>query len=208
MLGFGELLKMDDNLNPEQMELVDEIIRGGKTQLNIIEDLSEQTKIATGKLALKIEDVDIIPLLTEAIADASMLGLSSDISIQAGFKPKDSQKIKADPLRLSQILNNLLSNAIKYNKPSGTVWVSMQNRSNGMLRINVIDTGIGIANDDLEYVFEAFERFSSHRQHIEGTGIGLSICKQLIELMSGQIGVDSQLNIGSQFWIELPLAPE
>ncbi len=208
MLGFGELLKMDQNLKPEQREMVDEITRSGKTQLNIIEDLSEQTKIAAGKLPLNISNIDIMPLLTEAIADASVLGLSSDISIQADFVPADTKKIKADPLRLRQILNNLLSNAIKYNKPSGKVWVNLQHRSNGMLRINIIDTGIGIDNNDLEYVFEAFERFSPHHQHIEGTGIGLFICKRLIELMSGQIGVDSQLNIGSQFWIDLPIASE
>ena len=208
MLGFSELLKMDYGLLPVQMEMVDEIIRGGKTQLNIIEDLSEQIKIATGKLALYIEEVDIVPLLTKVIADAAMLGFASNISIQADFNPAESKIIKADLRRLGQVLNNLLTNAIKYNKPAGQVRVALQNRSNGMLRINVMDTGIGIASDDLDYVFDAFERFSPQGRLIEGTGIGLSICKQLIELMSGRIGVTSQLNIGSQFWVELPFVSE
>lgn len=206
MLGFSELLKMDPSLLPTQVEMVDEIIRGGKNQLSIIEDLSEQIKIATGKLSLNIEDVDVIPLLSKVIADASVLGLASNIGIDANFNQHETQIIKADSRRLSQVLNNLLSNAIKYNKPAGKVWVNIQNRSNGMLRINVMDTGIGIASDDLEYVFDAFERFSPQRQLIEGTGVGLSICRQLIELMAGRIGVSSQLHIGSQFWLELPLA--
>ncbi|MDD2759073.1 MAG: response regulator [Methylomonas sp.] len=208
MLGFGELLKMNEDLDAEQLDMVEEIIRGGQTQLAIINDLSEQIKIASGKLTLNIDKLDIIPLLNNIITDASLLGLTSNIRIHADFDAAEARLVKADSRRLEQILNNLLSNAIKYNKPAGTVSVNLQNRSNGMLRINVIDTGIGIADDDLEFVFEAFERFSHHRQTIEGTGIGLSICKQLIELMSGRIGVNSQPNIGSQFWIELPLARE
>lgn len=208
ILGFSDLMKMDEQLSPEQAEIVDEIIRGGQTLLNTIEDLSEQVKIASGKLALNIENFNIIPLLTQAISDASLLGLQSEISVQSDFAIGQPLQIQADHRRVGQILNNLLSNAIKYNKPNGKVWVSLQTRSNGMLRINIFDTGIGIARENLDYVFEAFERFSTQQNHIEGTGIGLSICRQLIALMSGNIGVSSELNVGSQFWIELPLAQE
>jgi signal transduction histidine kinase len=206
MLGFGNLLKMDNRLNPEQIEMVDEIVRSGQTQLALIEDLSEQVKIATGSLSLKLETFEIAPLLKQVIADASVLGLQSGITVQAEPEAGQSVQIRADRRRLIQILNNLLSNAIKYNKPHGKVRVGLQQRSNGMLRISVIDTGIGIAREDLEYVFEAFERLSAQHRSIEGIGIGLSICSQLIGLMGGNIGVDSELHIGSQFWIELPLS--
>lgn len=205
ILGFSDLMKMDDQLNPEQMEIVNEIIRGGRTLLNTVEDLSEQVKIASGKLPLNIEAFDVIPLLTQALGDAAIIGQQAGIRVQGDFATNERQMIKADRRRVGQILNNLLSNAIKYNKPNGRVWVSLQNRCNGMLRINVFDTGMGIAPENLDYVFEAFERFSVHNKNIEGTGVGLSICSQLIGLMSGHIGVSSELNVGSQFWIELPI---
>lgn len=206
ILGFSDLLRMDEQLNPEQAEMVNEIVRGGQNQLAIIEDLSEQVKIATGSLTLNIEHFEIAALLKQAVADASVLGLQSGITVKTEFDPDQPLHIKADRRRVTQILNNLLSNAIKYNKLNGKVWVSMQKRSNGMLRINVVDTGIGIAHNDLDYVFEAFERLNAAQDHnIEGIGIGLSICSQLINLMAGHIGVESELNVGSQFWIELPL---
>lgn len=206
ILGFSELMKMDERLNAEQMDLVNEIIRGGQTLLNTVEDLSEQVKIASGKLPLNIETFDIIPLLTQALSDAAIIGQQAGIRVQGDFATDEARMIKADRRRVGQILNNLLSNAIKYNKPHGRVWVNLQYRCNDMLRINVFDTGMGIAPENLDYAFEAFQRFSVHNSTIEGTGVGLSICSQLIGLMSGHIGVYSELNVGSQFWIELPIA--
>ncbi|AEG00100.1 ATP-binding protein [Methylomonas methanica] len=206
ILGFSELLQMDGALNAEQYEMVSEIVKGGHNQLAMIEELSEQVQIATGRFALNIESIDIIPLLNQAVSNAAMLGSDSGISVAGHFNSRDCVYVFADRRRAQQILANLLSNAIKYNKPGGRVWIEIQRRTNEMLRIEVIDTGIGIAPEDVEVVFEAFERLNAAQSGIDGIGIGLSICSQLLKLMNGRIGVDSQLDDGSKFWIELPLS--
>lgn len=204
MQGFAELLKMDTELNDDQADMVNEIIKSGKKQLAIIMELAEQAKIAAGKITLKIETLDLNSLLTDAINNARLLGQNKNISVTGRFDADQALTVKADRHRLEQVLANLLSNAIKYNNDNGSIWVSTQKRSNGLLRINVRDNGIGIADDKLDYVFDAFERLGAQQSAIEGSGIGLSICKQLIHLMGGHIGVESELNNGSHFWIELP----
>lgn len=206
ILGFSELLQMDGELNSEQQEMVAEIVKGGRNQLAIIEELTEQIQIATGRLALNIESIDIIPLLSQAVSNAAMLGSERSIVIQGRFNTHDHIHVLADRRRVEQILANLLSNAIKYNKPAGHVWIDVHRRTNDMLRIEVLDTGIGIAQEDVEIVFEAFERLNAAQCGIDGVGIGLSICNQLLKLMNGRIGLDSQLEGGSKFWIELPLS--
>lgn len=208
ILGFSELLQMDGALNGEQQEMVTEIVKGGRSQLAMIQELSEQVQIATGRFALNVESFDIIPLLNKAVSNAAMLGLEPGIGVQGLFDAKSAARVVADRRRVEQILTNLLSNAIKYNKPAGHVWVNIRHRSNGMLRIEVIDSGIGIAGDDTDAVFEAFERLNAAQLGIDGIGIGLSICSQLLKLMNGRIGLESELHVGSKFWIELPLAPK
>lgn len=205
ILGFSELLQMDGELNPEQQGMVAEIVKGGRNQLAMIDELTEQIQIATGRFALNIESFDIIPLLNQAVSNAALLGSDSGISVQSRFDDKDCVYVFADRRRVEQILANLLSNAIKYNKPFGRVWVDAHRRTNDMLRIEVLDTGIGIAPEDIEIVFEAFERLNAAQSGVDGIGIGLSICSQLLKLMNGRIGLESQLDGGSRFWIELPL---
>lgn len=208
ILGFSELLQMDGELNPEQQGMVAEIVKGGRNQLAMINELTEQIQIATGRFALNIESFDIIPLLNQAVSNAALLGSDSGISVQSRFDDKDCVYVFADRRRVEQILANLLSNAIKYNKPFGRVWVDAHRRTNDMLRIEVLDTGIGIAPEDIEIVFEAFERLNAAQSGVDGIGIGLSICSQLLKLMNGRIGLESQLDGGSRFWIELPLPSE
>jgi signal transduction histidine kinase len=205
ILGFSELLQMDDSLNHEQRNLVKEIVKGGHSQLAMIEELSEQVQIAQGQFTLAIESFDVTPLLKQAVANAAILGVESGISVQGHFDPAQTIYIQADSRRVEQILANLLSNAIKYNKPAGKIWINIQQRSNRMLRIEVVDSGIGIAPEDRELIFDAFERLHAAKQGIDGIGIGLSICSQLLTLMHGRIGVESELDVGSTFWIELPL---
>lgn len=208
ILGFSELLQMDGGLHAEQQDMVKEVVKAGHTQLAMIEELAEQVQLATGRFALNSESLDILPLLNRAAANAAILGLETGIGVHARFAPQPGVYVRADRRRLEQILANLLSNAIKYNKPAGQVWINMQQRANNMLRISVTDTGIGIAPEDAEIVFEAFERLNAAQLGIDGLGIGLSICSQLLKLMNGRIGLDSQLGDGSTFWIELPLSLE
>lgn len=206
MLGFGDLLKMDAGLTPEQADMVDEILNSGQTQLDMIGELSERAKIVAGRLKLNIEQFDVYALLKESLNAVLMPSLKNDISLISDFDSRDPLLIEADRRRVGQVIANLLSNAIKYNKPGGSVWVSVQKRSNGSLRITVRDNGIGIETEHLDSVFDAFERLNVQNGNVEGTGIGLSICSQLVQMMGGGIGVESEFNVGSSFWIELPLA--
>ncbi|MCQ8102676.1 ATP-binding protein [Methylomonas sp. SURF-2] len=208
ILGYSELLQMDDKLSHEQRNLVMEIVKGGQSQLAMIEELSEQVKVSRGQFNLNLESFDVMPLLTQAVANAAILAAESGIGVQGRFDAKQSVYVRADRRRVEQILANLLSNAIKYNKPAGKVWISAQARAGKMLRIEVADTGLGIAPEDRELIFDAFERLNAAKQGIDGIGIGLSICSRLLTLMQGRIGVDSELDVGSKFWIELPLTAQ
>jgi len=114
--------------------------------------------------------------------------------------------LQTDRGRLRQILLNLLSNAIKYNRSGGTVVVSVENRHKGMLRIFIKDTGFGIPANFADQLFEPFNRLGKESGEIEGTGIGLTITKQIIELLGGQIGFESEANEGSLFWVDVPVS--
>jgi len=113
--------------------------------------------------------------------------------------------VEADRTRVKQVLINLLSNAIKYNRPNGTVVVDCAVSTPGRVRISVEDTGEGLAPDDIAQLFQPFNRLGRAASTEEGTGIGLVVCKRLVELMGGVIGVESTVGQGSAFWIELNL---
>lgn len=113
--------------------------------------------------------------------------------------------LRADPTRLKQALLNLLTNACKYNRTGGTVSIECNAVEDSRVRISIRDTGRGIPIELLDKLFQPFSRLGAESSSIEGTGIGLVISRQLIELMGGRIGVDSQAGVGSTFWIELPL---
>jgi signal transduction histidine kinase len=113
-----------------------------------------------------------------------------------------------DQTRLKQILFNLLSNDVKYNQPSGSGSIRCEERDNNMLRVNVEDTGRGISEELQAEIFQPFNRLGTEASGIEGTGIGLTITKQLIDQLGGDIGFKSIVGAGSTFWVDLPLANE
>ena len=114
--------------------------------------------------------------------------------------------LHTDRVRLKQVILNLISNAVKYNRQGGKVHVeTRESEAPGYLRIMVIDTGIGIAEQKMGELFQPFNRLDAAKSGIEGTGIGLSITRQIVELMGGTVGVESELGVGSTFWFELPV---
>ena len=113
--------------------------------------------------------------------------------------------VLVDPQRLIQVILNLISNAVKYNQVGGSVNIKTEKLSPDWLRLSIEDTGYGIGEDELSIIFEPFERLRYKSSTIEGAGIGLNVAKQLIEAMQGEIGVESVIDKGSVFWIELPL---
>lgn len=203
VIGFAQLLDLDE-LTEVQRESVDHIQKGGRHLLDLINEVLDITRIETGDFTLSPEPVLAREILKEStdlmrpIADDMKIHLVSDTMALC------DAHVFADRQRVKQILLNLLSNAVKYNRIGGTVSVSCSATAD-RLRLNVADTGPGIAPEHLDLLFEPFERLGAEHGDIEGTGIGLALCRRLAEAMEGAVDVDTTLGRGSTFWIELPL---
>lgn len=201
ILGFTQLLKYEKTLTEKQQSHITEISNAGNLLLELVNQILDLARIEKGHLQLSIEKVALSDCFKEVramilpLAEKNKLSLNINIDAQ-GY-------VVADFTRLKQVMLNLLSNAIKYNVENGSVSLKILQMENGIVRICIIDTGKGIAQDLLQEIFQPFNRLNA-ASTIEGTGIGLSISKQLVEMMNGSIGVSSTLNKGSEFWIDLP----
>jgi len=204
ILGFTELL-LTDNTHPladEQKQNLHQIESAGQVLNRLIQDLTNLSKIEAGILDLTPEDIYVNSAIEYSINHLSSFAEKNGVTLLP-FNVADELSVYADPARLNQVLVNLYSNAIKYNTPKGTVQTVFKKRDDGYLRIGMIDTGIGIKQEEIASLFMPFSRLHSDTS-IEGTGLGLVICKQLIEQMNGRIGCKSKPDQGSTFWIELP----
>ncbi|NOQ34755.1 MAG: PAS domain S-box protein [Methylococcaceae bacterium] len=210
ILGFGQLLEIDDqeNLTQEQKEFIQEILKAGNHLLSLINEVLDLSAIEAGKLKVSMETIKFSTLLNECIALSIPSAEQQQISIFNSMNSKLEYYLYADNIRLKQVLLNLLSNAIKYNRKQGNITLTAKQVDNERLRILVTDTGEGLTEDQQQKLFQAFERLNAEWNGVQGTGIGLVISKQLIELMGGEIGVTSTLGIGSTFWIELKLSEQ
>lgn len=200
ILGFTQLLALGKNLNDMQRDSLQEISQAGSHLLELINELLDMAKIETGKLELHFEPIKLDNLFNECVSLIKPIALTKQIELV--LLTHDTGAVLADRLRLKQVLLNLLSNAVKYNVVGGQVKIKVEQRA-GYSRIAVSDTGVGIAEDKLAQLFEAFNRLGYEGGVIEGSGLGLSISRKLIEMMGGEIGVNSQLNHGSEFWLTL-----
>jgi len=203
ILGFAQLLEVGSPPPTDvQMLRVQQIIKAGWYLLELINEILDLSVIESGKMALSLEPVSMVDLMRECQAMIEPQAQKSDIAVQ--FLPFDhSVFVNADRTRLKQALINLLSNAIKYNRAQGTVEVKCIVSTPDRIRISVKDSGAGLNAEHLLQLFQPFNRLGQESSAKEGTGIGLVVTKQLIELMGGTIGVESTVGVGSEFWIEL-----
>ncbi|MEX0912763.1 MAG: ATP-binding protein, partial [Gemmatimonadota bacterium] len=200
ILGFAQILEMDQ-LTSEQRESVDQILKGGRHLLLLINEVLDIARIEAGRLAISPEPVDLGDVLEQCLALVAPLAAARDITLPA--KPGASNVfVRADRQRLVQALLNLLSNAIKYNRADGRVSIYTEAKGS-RIRISVRDTGPGVSAERQSRLFKPFERLGADQSTIEGTGLGLALSKAFVEMMGGRIGLDCPSDGGSIFWIEL-----
>ncbi|MCY7260032.1 ATP-binding protein [Pseudomonas protegens] len=200
ILGFAQLLDMDSSAG--QRPQVGHILRAGQHLLALINEVLDIARIEAGRLPLNVEPMPLAAVLHEALTLVSPMAADAGIHLAPLPElPVDSGVI-ADRQRLIQVLLNLLSNAIKYNRSAGQVSIEVA-IDGARLRISVIDTGGGIAPDHLERLFKPFERLDADPK-VEGTGLGLALSKSLLEMMDGDLSVQSTLGSGCRFSLELP----
>jgi PAS domain S-box-containing protein len=206
ILGFAQLMDSGSpSPTPAQKDSIDQILQAGWYLLELINEILDLARIESGQLSLSPEPMSLAEVLGDCQAMIEPQARKGGISVS--FCPTDGPLfIRADRTRVKQICVNLLSNAIKYNRVGGTVEVSCRTSPGGRIRVSFQDTGEGLSAEKLAQLFQPFNRLGQELGVEEGTGIGLVVCKQLVELMGGEIGVESIVGVGSLFWIELNAA--
>jgi CheY-like chemotaxis protein/anti-sigma regulatory factor (Ser/Thr protein kinase) len=185
-----------------QKESIAQILQAGWHLLKLINEILDLSVIESGKVSLSLEPVSLAEVFSEC--SAMMEAQEEQRDIRMTFPRFDQPSfVWADQTRLKQIVINLLSNAIKYNRPHGTVIVDCKVTALDRIRISFKDTGAGLAPEKLAQLFQPFNRLGQEAGGVTGTGIGLVVTKQLVELMEGVIGVESAVGVGSVFWVEL-----
>ena len=208
ILGFAQLMETDTlPPTPAQMVGINQILQAGWHLLKLIDAILDLAKVESGQVTISQEPVQLAEVLLEC--QSMIESQAQQLGITLIFPQDDCPYfVHADRTRLIQIIVNLLSNAVKYNSPQGTVEVKCSDDTSGRIRVSISDTGTGLTEEQVPQLFQAFNRLGQEAGEVEGTGIGLVVAKRLVELMGGEIGVQSSLGIGSVFWFELNSVPE
>ena len=204
ILGFAQLLAL---ALPEQHQSnVQHILSGGYHLLDLINEVLDLSRIEAGRLRLSMESVTLEPIVREALDLAAPLAANKHVTLHSEVSECVELQVAADPQRLKQVLLNLLSNAIKFNRPDGQVYLTCRKADVERVSIEVADTGEGMDEAGLRKIFTPFERLDADRKAVEGTGLGLSLSKRMIEAMGGTMGVTSTPGEGSTFYFDLALS--
>jgi PAS domain S-box-containing protein len=213
ILGMTEALQEEvyGNINPKQQQCLETVANSGNHLLSLINDILDLSKIEAGKIELTLIPVNVDSLCSTSLAFIRQFAQQKNIALQCEFPPI-LPTLDVDERRIRQVLINLLNNAVKFTPEGGTVTLSValdsnltQQNSLPQLQITVQDTGIGIAPENLDKLFQPFVQIDSAlNRRYDGTGLGLALVKKIVELHGGTVGVTSQLNIGSCFFITLP----
>jgi two-component system sensor histidine kinase RpfC len=207
VIGVSDLMG-ETPLNNEQKSLIKIMRSSANSLLGLIENVLDISKIEAGKIEISYSQFDLHDFIQQIVRMQAPLAESKALKLSYHFDSAVDFEIEADHQHLRQILINLIGNAIKFTE-SGFIHLSVERvypeRDKQWIRFEVKDTGIGIPEDALANIFDDFRRVHHTGEHFSGTGLGTTISKELVELMGGEIGVQSQLSEGSTFWFELPL---
>jgi signal transduction histidine kinase len=202
ILGFLELVLDDDAVSPSVRMQLDVIHRNGERLLGLVGDLLLAAQAAEGRIALTKQATDVSSLAQEAVAELLPRAAAKGVTVQCDTAA--DVVLLVDPLRTRQVVDNLVCNAIKYTPPGGAVVLSVTD-TGGEVVLAVSDTGIGVSAEDRERLFTRFFRSSdAHDLAIQGIGLGLAICKSIVDAHGGTIELESEVGRGSTFRVRLP----
>lgn len=204
VLGFTQVLEMDKDLTVEQRSHVNEILIAGRHLSNLISSVLDLSRIDSGSMHFKMEEVLIQPILQQSIRMVESQATELKVNLMVNDLTTKSSIVWADSTKLRQLFINLLDNSIKYNRNNGSVFIHTI-EDEKYIYITIKDTGIGIGKDELKKVFDPFYRSANMRNNIPGAGIGLSIVKQIIQEFDGSISLNSELGKGTKLDIKIPL---
>jgi len=219
VIGFSEMLLLGAHgtLTPEQEDALQTVSRNGRHLLGLVNDILDLSKVEAGRMELHLTPTNVSELLTDVLAgmDSLVTAKEHTVTLELAEGPL---VVRADELRVRQILFNLISNAVKFTPTGGQIVIRAVRKSmllsgtgesqgeREAVWIAVSDNGIGIAPHDVQRLFTEFSQVdASHSRRYEGTGLGLALCKRFVEVLGGQIGVESTLDRGSTFWLVLPV---
>jgi len=206
ILGFAQLLELGD-LNNSQKKGINHIMHSGKQLLNMINEVLDITQIETGRLSLSLEPVQLKNVFREVFDVIKPFAEEKKVTVEFLNSDFDNLFVSADYQRLKQALTNLIDNAVRYNKEGGTVIVKAEplpgySKETAPLKILITDNGVGIAKEDIPKLFHPFERIGNKQNENQGSGLGLTLVNQMVNIMGGRVGVESSPEVGSTFWIE------
>jgi len=206
VIGFSELLRDEasQRLSTAELTQLEHIRQAGWYLLTLTNDVLDISRIEAGQFQVDLRPLAVRPVLHEALHLSRSLARKHEVTLVIPAEPSESLALRADPIRLQQVLLNLVSNAVKYNRPGGTVWLQAGGPADGLVCIEVIDDGLGMTPEQLQQLYQPFNRLGRERSAVEGAGIGLALTRQLVRLLHGRLEVDSEAGLGTHVRLWLP----
>jgi len=202
ILGFTQILEME-RPDPRQAESIQHISQAGQNLLTLINEVLDIARLDAGRMQFHMETFDLVEFLQTSVDLNARVAVNHGISVR--MAPSKPAFVRTDRERMKQVILNLLSNAVKYNRKGGQVMVEIEPGRTDSWRVNVTDTGRGIATDQIARLFVPFERLGPRDAGKDkGSGIGLALCQRLVNALNGRMGVNSSVGCGSTFWVEMP----
>ncbi|WP_081984073.1 ATP-binding protein [Vibrio caribbeanicus] len=204
IIGFSEVLMLSGKIEGESKKQVELILNSAKSLLGIINDILDISKLESGRFSLEKVCFNLPNAISSALKTLDPLIVEKGLSVSLSIDPQVPSRVLGDPTRLRQVLLNIVSNAVKFTQ-EGQIDIHIKRAEEGMIHFRVQDSGIGMTSQQVDNIFEAFvQGDESTTRRFGGTGLGISICKQIIDLMQGKIWVESEYGVGSTFHFVVP----